>query len=148
MEYPVEWKGKTYPLSDLTIGKKKSFCEWLIKHLRSEAIADMRHDRDLLDTYLDGLRRRVWWVEKEMSPAVADALRSPDGGLQYNRILFGDCVKPLSDDELQALIDSKDSDETSDYSVALRAIHEDANPKVYTPASGSGPSATTPTEPS
>ena len=147
MNYPVEWKDQLYILSDLTIGKKKAFCEWLITKLRTEAIRDMRQDRDSLDTYLDGLRNRVWWVAKGMSPSVADAIRSPEGGLKYNRILFGDSVAKLTDDELQELIDSKDDNEESDYAVAIKAIHMDANPKVNGPANGSGPTANISTEP-
>jgi len=164
--YPVRWRDRDFVMEDLTVGKKKAFCDWLILKLRSEAIVDLRGQTNVLSAYLDGLRARVWWVANGASPAVVDALKSPEGGLQYNRLLFGESAKGLTDDELAALVADKEAEQeaanegavaggfkpsedcpfppANDYMLALEAIHEAANPKRQArPTSGSATTGTT-----
>lgn len=157
--YPVRWRTHDLAMSDLTVGMKRAFCDWLVQKLRAEALQDLRGQTTVLNAYLDGVRARVWWVAAGASPAVVDALKSPDGGLQYTRLLFGDSAKALSDDELRELVDEKEAEQAAadeaaaaaghpgpyppanDYTLALDAVHEAANPKA--PARPTSGSATT-----
>lgn len=177
--YPVKWRTHDLAMGDLTVGMKKAFCAWLVHKLRADAIADLRGQTNVLNAYLDGVRARVWWVAGGASPAVVDALKSPDGGLYYTRLLFGDSAKALADDELRELMDEKEAEQVgadevaaaagheppyppvNDYTLALDAVHEAANPKARGPATsgsattgtpstgpfGTSPSGPTPTPP-
>ncbi len=163
--YPVKWRDKEYVMSDLTVGMKRAYCDWLIKRLRQEAIEDMRGMPTILNSYLDGLKSRVWWVARRMGPAVAESLKSPEGNLHFNRLLFGESAKALTDDELQALVDDKEADQiaanddlaatgfepteetpfppANDYMLALDAVLEELAPKAPArPTSGSEPTGT------
>lgn len=163
--YPVKWKGRDYTMTDVTVGMKRKFCEELVQRLKAEAIEEYRRMPTVLNAYLDGLKSRVWWVARGMSAAVAEFIKSPDGNLIYNRMLFGESVKGMTDDELQALIDDKEREQqaandeadaagfkasednpypsVNDYMLALDAIHASMGPKAPAPAtSGSAPTGT------
>lgn len=160
MKHEVKWKERTFQMSALTRGQKKEFCEWLIARRREEIIQDLRGFPDVMNLQLDGLRSRIWWSAKGMSPAVFDSIRSPEGGHKYIRMLMGVTPAQLSDDDLTALIDEKEREQqesddrferegkqppyppVNDYCMAFQAIHEEMDPKANGPESGSAPTPT------
>lgn len=166
--YPVKWRERDdLSLSPLTIGIKQGFCEWLVKKLRADAEKDFLGYPAKLNSYLDGLRARTWWVSEKMSPNVWEWLyKSIEGGRQYTRLLLGVSQKDMSDADLEAFIDEKEGEQAAadaklaaegipppyppvnDYMRALQEIHETANPKATGPESGSGPTGTPPSAPS
>ncbi len=149
--YPVEWKGRTLGVGELTGGVKERFCKWLRHKLRTDAEEDYAGYPAKLNAYLDGLRARVWWVADRMSPAVWEWLyKSHEGGRMYARLLLGvkatgkaDEPDVMTDEELDEFLDTKEADATSDYMVALNAVHADANPKAKArPGNTSAPTGT------
>lgn len=128
--YPVEWRGKTYAMSDLTVGVKKAFCAWLKQRVTAEGIENIVGRPDVQASYLSENYIGIWWGDATCSPLVHKALQSPDGGRQLNRLLFGDSAKVLSDADLDELIREKEADKASDYMVAIRQIREVAGPKA------------------
>lgn len=127
--YPVEWRGKVYTLSDLTVGVKKAFCVWLKKEVTKEGIENIVGRPDVLSAYLSENYVGIWWGDATCSALVHKSLQSQDGGRQLNRLLFGDSGKVLSDADLDELIREKESGESSDYMIAIRQIREVAGPK-------------------
>lgn len=142
--YPVAWRGKALGVGELTGGVKEGFCKWLRLKLRTDAEQDYAGYPAKLNSYLDGLRARVWWVADRMSPAVWEWMyKSHEGGRYYARLLLGVSEKDMPDAELDEFLDEKEADATSDYMVALNAVHEGANPKAKArPANTSAPTGT------
>jgi len=141
------------------VGVKNAFCNWAKGYLTAQGIAHLGGRPDLLNTYLANLYGEIWWADNNMSKPVHSVLCSPDGGRQLNRLLFGDSAKILSDADLDALLDDKEREQAeadkraaaagvkppyppaNDYTAAMRAIKELADPKA--PASGGGRTAGT-----
>ena len=110
-KYPVEWRGKAYAMSDLTVGVKKAFCHWLKLKLTAEGIEMLGTRPDLLSGYLADLPALIWWGDAACSPTVGKALTAADGGRHLNRLLFGDSVKGMSDAYLDALVSEKEAEQ-------------------------------------
>jgi hypothetical protein len=85
----------------------------------------------------------VWWADGMMSQPTHEMLKSPEGGRHFNRLLFGDSAKRLSDADLDELLNEKEREPTSDYMVAMQLIRENADPKKAGSATGAGPAAGT-----
>ena len=128
-KYPVEWRGKAYAMSDLTVGVKKKFCTFLRQRLKAEVCEDYADDPVTRDEQLAGVGSLCWWGDAGCSATVGKWIRSPEGGLYLNRLLFGDDAKGLTDADLLALMAEKEPDPASDYMVAMHTIREVANPK-------------------
>lgn len=143
--YPVEWRGQTLYLSDLTRGVKKAFVKWAKAYLTREGIENLGDRPEVLNGYLASLYGNVWWADGPMSDACHKLLSSADGGRQLNRLLFGDSVRHFSDDDLDELLDAKEADPASDYMVAMKIIKEEANPKVHSGPAPGGRTGATPT---
>ena len=144
--YPVVWRDKEYRLGDITIGVKKGFVKWAKAYLTREGMENLAGHAEVLSSYLANMYGEVWWSDVGMSKPCHAVLNSPDGGRQLNRLLFGASVKHLSDADLDAMLDEKEADPTSDYMVAMKLIRENADPKVHSgPAleGGTDSSATT-----
>lgn len=161
MSYPVAWRGQTYSLHDLTIGVKNEFVKWAKARLTQEGIENLGQRPDLLTSYLSAMYGEVWWGDGGMSKPVHSVLHSPAGVLQFNRLLFGDSARLLSDIDLRALIADKDREQdeadkraeaagvqppyppANDYAAAMRLITEHADPKKAGAGTGAGHTAGT-----
>jgi len=137
--YPVQWRGKEYTLGNITVEVKAKFVAWAKQHLKAAAIELLSDRDDLLQGQFTAIMAGVWWADGVMSKPLADVLRSPAGGRQLNRLLFGDSAKILSDSDLDALLDEKEKDPTSDYILAMNEIREHADPKAKAAATGPDP---------
>jgi hypothetical protein len=154
-KYPVEWKGKTLYLSDLTADVKETFCQWLrpryvfaayqqtkapglTDEMRKHAAAEHQAAQALVNS------GGVYW-NAEMSMAVAVAVPRDDGFLFLNRLLLGESAKvrepdgntrDWTDDELRAFLREKDPERpannapVTDYQSAMDAIWEAELPKA------------------
>lgn len=162
-EYPVEWDGRTYALHDLTVGAKAAFCKWAVRWngmQQMEVWGDMPH---ILNPLLASIPALTWWGDGGMSKLVADTLDHPDGDLRFNRLLFGESAKALSDSDLRTMIDAKAKEQTAannkalaagfrpgpdgkfppvnDYFLAIAAIREESDPKAL--RTGTAPTGVT-----
>lgn len=160
MKHKVEWRGRQFEMSALTRGQKKEFCEWFIKKRQEEIIQDFIKFPEVMNLQLDGLRERIWWSAKGMSPAVRDAIRGLEGGHLYIRMMLKVDEKTLSKADLIELIDEKEGEQNkyveeliekgveppyppvNDYCLAFMTIHEEMDPKVNGPENGSAPTPT------
>jgi hypothetical protein len=127
--YPIEWKGKQYRLSELTVGVKQAFVKWLKPRVLKEA-------RETLDTseYLtfrqEIMAGAAFW-NSSPSVVVATAFYSTEeGAAKLTRLLMGVTEAELSDAELYELIETKNEDIASDYRLAMDMIWENADPKA------------------
>jgi len=138
--FPVQWKDKTLYLGELSADVKQTFAQYV----KPRALAEMRGLADspgmtkeqrqsAITEYLQ-YRAQVagGYIKWTTDPCteVAIQLADPAGELYYNRLLFGESLNGMQDDELRELIDAKLADPTSDYAVAMDLIWETANPKV------------------
>jgi hypothetical protein len=154
-KYPVEWKGKTLYLSDLTADLKETFCQWLrpryvfaayqqtkaprlTDEMRKHATAEHQAAQALVNS------GGIYW-NAEVSMPVAVALASDDGFMFLNRLLLGDSatvrepdgnVRDWTDDELRAFLTEKDPERpaggaaVTDYQSAMDAIWANELPKA------------------
>lgn len=141
--YPVVWRGETYYMYDLAIEMKNEFVEWCKQELTREGIKNLSSKPDMLSAYFAGVYAQCWWADGGMSKLVHDMMHSFTGGRQFNRILFRDTIKKLSDSDVDAMLAEKEADETSDYMVALTIIRAHADPKAKAGATGADPAAGT-----
>ena len=128
-DYPVEWKGKTYYLSDLTLGIKRAYAKWLARDMIANAKSIMDHS-DFV-AFRESLMAAPPKWDVSPTPTVAASFGSHNvvGHVMLNRLMLGVTPEEMSDKDIEALIREKDADESSDYSVAMRMIRESHDPK-------------------
>ncbi len=142
--YPVEWKGQTLYLRDVSIGIKNGFVAYTKLELTADAIATVgKLAPEQLPGILAGMLPKCWWGDGGMSGPVYETLHSPKGARHLNRLLFGDSVKRMSDADIEEMMIEKEREPTSDYMVAMQFIREDADPKKAGPATGADQKAGT-----
>ncbi len=128
--YPVEWNGQTLHLHNVSIGMKGRFVEFTKLRLAADAIATVGNlAPEKLPGVLAGIYASCWWGDGMMSQPVHGMLNSPEGGRQFNRLLFGDSAKRMSDADMDVMLNEKEREPTSDYMVAMGLIRENADPK-------------------
>jgi hypothetical protein len=140
--YPVEWRGRTLHLSDLTEKAKQQFCAVVYRTMLGVA-------RSLMDApnYIRFERSLTaqppqWTTEADDCVAAALDVAGPHRAhyhRELNRILFGE--PEMDDAELDELIAAKEADPTSDYCLAMKQVKEAENPKA--PRGGRGSPAPT-----
>jgi len=146
--YPIEWRGQTLMLGELTIEVKEAFCNWLrprlLKHAKRlmepmeylnyrESLIASEASSDDDDEEEGGI---LFWTTKP-SMSVATAFSTRRGAIYLNRLLFGDGVKDWTDAQIWELIKAKDKDPDSDYRIAWDLIWDTQDPKAQ---KGSEPS--------
>ncbi len=158
--FPIEWRGNRLSLGYIDVKFKERFCEWLYDYLTDQACEQLARRKEVLSHYLDKLfADKPWWGAGRFSHHVQTALNGEDGGIMYTRLLLGESGKLLSDTDIQALIEDKETEQRNaeakreaeglegphpqinDYSVAMAKIMEHEFPKAG-PVSGSGPDPT------
>lgn len=158
--FPIEWRGNRLSLGFIDAKFKARFCDWLYGYLTDQACKQLAGRSGALTAYLDRLfADKPWWGAGRFSHHVQTALNGEDGGIMYTRLLLGESGKLLSDSDIQALIEDKETEQRkadekreaeglsaphpqiNDYSRAMAKIMEHEFPKAG-PASGSGPDPT------
>ncbi len=148
-QYPVQWGEKTLYMHDATVSDKEAFVAWAKRWEGREQLAIWGDVPNVLNGVLAAVPSLIWWADVGMSDLCGKIITCPAGDTQFNRILFGDSAKGLSDGDLQKLIDAKtkeqneanakyramnpDADEfppANDYYLALRSIKEASDPKA------------------
>ncbi len=160
-QYPVEWKGRTFLLHDLTAGDKDAFCKWATRWNGMKQIEAWGHVPGILNPLLADIPPLVFWGDRGPSPLVAKTLSHPEGDLQLNKLLFRDSIRGLSDVDLRAMIKAKTDEQNeanekagreataedyapaNDYFFAMKMIQESSDPKVPTPGTGTDPPGST-----
>ncbi len=157
--HEVQWQGKTLIARNLTVGMKEAFCAFVKRWTCQELVKTMGDAPAALTPALTAVPSQVWWGagEGNLSKLVADMLVHPAGDLAFNRIVFGDSVKTLSDADLQAMIDAKGKEQAeantkakaagvrppyppvNDYFLAMHHLREESDPKAKGPATGAAP---------
>ena len=136
-DYPVQWKGRVYYLSDLTLGVKRTYAKWLARDMLANAKAVM--DPVEFHQFRESLMAAPPKWDTFPTPAISASFGSHNvaGHLYLNRLLFGLTPEEMSDEELEGLIREKEADPASDYAVAMQQITETHDPKAG-PASTAG----------
>lgn len=128
-DYPVQWKDKTYYLSDLTMGIKRAYAKWLARDMIANAKAIMDHSDFVV--FRETLMASPPRWEIAPTPVVAASFGSHNltGHIALNRLMLGVTPEEMSDEEIETMIREKDADQSSDYSVAMRMILDAYDPK-------------------
>ncbi len=126
--YPIEWKGKTYQIGELTAGIRQTFVKWLKPRLLKEAL-EFLPTAEYLGFRQEVLSGAIFWTSSP-SIAVATAFNSEEGATKLTRLLLNVTEAELSDADLWELIQEKNADESSDLSLAMAMIWENADPKA------------------
>ena len=148
--YPVAWRGETLYMGSLTKAVKDAFVKWAKPAILTEAretlsMAEYMEFRQ--EVLAANLKRKddkdhapnggIYWSANP-SMAIATALATDAGAIQFNRLLFGDQVKDWPDDKLWEMLQEKDADPNSDWRLAIDLIWEESDPKVQKPSDTSG----------
>jgi hypothetical protein len=131
-DYPVEWKGETLFISQITIGIKQAFCNWLTKSMVESALQTYGKDTPEFTDFQTKLFASPPKWGTVPSKAVVASLNSEDGQFYMSRLLLGVTTEKISDTELYELLASKDNDD-SDLVVAMKLVKENADPKALKP---------------
>jgi hypothetical protein len=127
--YSVEWKGKQYRLSELTVAVKQAFVKWLKPRLLKEASETLDTSEYL--TFRQEIMAGAAYWNSTPSVVVATAFYSTEeGAAKLTRLLLNVTEAELSDAELYELIETKNQDDASDYKLAMDMIWENADPKA------------------
>ena len=131
-DFPIEWKSKTLFLSQITVGIKQAFCNWLLRSMLDAAGRAYGKDSQDFKDYQTKLFAAPPSWNVIPSPSVAASLVSEDGSVFMSRLLLGLTYEQMSDEELREFLTVK-GDETSDFLVAMQQIKESSDPKALKP---------------
>lgn len=132
MQYPIEWRGETIYASDLTDELKFKYCQFLFDQMLVNAAKYMTPAR-----YLKFEKKLTAAPPEWTSIADDDVIASldkPYGVRLIVRVILDRSTdkksdKYMSDDEVDELIAEKASP-TSDLTIAMNRIRENADPKA------------------
>ncbi len=147
MRHLVKWRSHDIYLGQITAKVKMEFVEWVRQDLIAGAIRDMPVGPAQANLLRAIRTQPPYWNDSDCDADVSRALPSEHGGVRLHRLIMDEASnKVLSDDDILAMILEKQKDPASDYSLAMDAIREAANPdpKACTSESSGGqPGVTT-----
>lgn len=129
-DYPVEWRGRRFHLSDVTIGIKEQYCQWLTQFMMAQALKI--HGRGMPEF-------KAWQMEFFAAPptwgvipsaVVQSSMTGIDGQLQMFRLLLNIGPSEMPDAELLAMMAETSEDEGGAFHTAMSVLKENADPKV------------------